>query len=242
MLPFFHEKENPLAGTTLWGVLDELGVLDGLDELDELDELDVLDVLDVLDELDVLEVLDELGILGILGVLDVLDVLDAPCVLDEISEPSPPTLPTSVIPGSEVLCGSSRPPELSCSPPPEPVESDELLLESRESDETEGSLCPRSPRNSSPPRHPDSVITAASSNAADLICTRLTAYFLISLENSSALPRSPSTLSLPVVYAATGSSLPSASLMKLDGSSVIAHERSMYSYGSTETTPFFTST
>ena len=38
--------------------------------------------------------------------------------------------------------------------------------------------------------------------------------FLIRLENSIALPRSPSTLSLPNVKAATASSLPSSNLLK----------------------------
>ena len=54
----------------------------------------------------------------------------------------------------------------------------------------------------------------------------LAVYFFISLENSKAFPRSPSTLSLPVVYAITGSSLPSISFTKFAGSIVIAQERS----------------
>lgn len=142
-------------------------------------------------------------------------------MLDELSEElsagcegsSPPTLPTSVMSGASVLSGEAV---LSALEPPTDAEL----------------LCVISPRISSPPLHPVSIRAAAKISAAYLIYTRFTAYFfffLKSLENSSAFPRSPSTLSFPVVYARTGSSFPSISFKKLDGSMVIAQERSLYS-------------
>lgn len=163
VFPLFHEKDIPLVGTDET-VLEELLELVELPELDELLVLDVLEELPELDEPPVLDVPEELPEPEELleqGVLSVLDVSDE---YDGISEPSPPTGPTSVIPGSSEepfgslsetfgLLGSG-------SSPDEPPETSGDVTEL---------LCPRSPRNSSLPRHPESVITAARSSAADLI-------------------------------------------------------------------------
>lgn len=187
VFPLFHENVIPLVGTL--DVFEELlepeGVLCGVLELDgllcEVLELEALDEPPAPGVLEELPEPDELLELGGFSVLDVSDGSDG------ISEPSPPTGPTSVIPGfSEEPFGSSE----SDSSPDEPPEA---------LDDTAELLCPISPRSSSPPWHPESVITAAKSAAAAFICTRFIAYFLSSLENSRALPRSPSTLSFPVV-------------------------------------------
>lgn len=99
VFPAFHEKEMPLVGTGREPVLDELFELE--EELPELEWLDELLELDDPPGLDVLLELDELLEFDELSVLELSDGSDG------ISEPSPPTLPTSVIPGSEQLLRSS---------------------------------------------------------------------------------------------------------------------------------------
>ncbi len=58
---------------------------------------------------------------------------------------------------------------------------------------------------------------------------------LISFENSKAFPTSPSTFSLPMEKAATGSSFPEISLLKSADFMEMAQFLSLYSYGSTFT-------
>ena len=103
VFPAFHEKEMPLVGTDCEPVFDELFELEEelfeldeeLPELEWLEELDELLELDDPPELDVLLVLDELLESDELSALELSDGSDV------MSESSPPTLPTSVIPGSE---------------------------------------------------------------------------------------------------------------------------------------------
>ena len=100
VFPAFHEKEMPLVGTDCEPVLNELFELEEelLELEEELPELEWLEELDDPPELDVLLMLDELLELEELGELSALELSDGS---DVMSESSPPTLPTSVIPGSE---------------------------------------------------------------------------------------------------------------------------------------------
>lgn len=147
VFPLFHENVIPLVGTLceLCGVLEldvttELEVLEPEAVLEEALELEALDEPPVLDVPEELPKPDELLELGGLSVLDVSEESDG------ISEPSPPTGPTSVIPGSseEPFGSLSETFGLSDSDssPDEPPEA---------SDNTAELLCPISPRSSSLP-------------------------------------------------------------------------------------------
>lgn len=93
----------PLVGIACEPELDELFELEEelLELEEELPELEWLEELDELLELDVPPGLDVLLVLDELLEFDELSVLELSDGSDVMSESSPPTLPTSVIPGSE---------------------------------------------------------------------------------------------------------------------------------------------
>ena len=97
VFPAFHEKEMPLVGTVCEPVPEELFELE--EELLELDE--ELPELEWLEELDELLEPDDPPELDVLLVLDGLSALELSDGSDVMSGSSPPTLPTSAIPGSE---------------------------------------------------------------------------------------------------------------------------------------------